>query len=99
MQSDPLAIIGDRMDPTIATSREAIRVAVTPDETRIDELRIRVLPGNRISAHDTARYIGCSYKTLCHWQMKKIAPASIKIRGKRYYYRQAVDAFIQGEKK
>ena len=67
------------------------------DVVQIEEVRIRVLPDGRMSRRDAARYLGYEVKTLAMWELEGRGPRSVKIAGRRFYYRADLDAFIRGE--
>ena len=68
--------------------------AVQPSEVSEDRVKVRILPDGRMTRHDAAKYIGVAEKTLAMWQLAGKGPKSIKIGGRRFYYREVVDNFI-----
>jgi hypothetical protein len=53
----------------------------------LEEVRIRVRPGGRVSRSDAALYLGLSPNTLAHWRCVGIGPRSRKLPGtNRVYY-------------
>ncbi len=63
----------------------------------IEQVRVRVLPDGRMTLKDTAAYIGRKPKTLAMWAVEGKGPKSVLVGGRRFYYKAAVDAFIQGD--
>jgi hypothetical protein len=61
-----------------------------------ERVRVRLLPDGRMSREDAARYLGNQPKTLAMWQLQGKGPRSVKIGGRRFYYRADLDAFIHG---
>ncbi len=67
------------------------------DTTTIETIRVRVLPDGRMNRRDAALYIGMKPKTLAMWELEGKGPPSIKVGGRRFYFKDALDAFIRGE--
>ncbi len=63
----------------------------------VEHVKVRVLPDGRMTRRDAARYIGVEDKTLANWDLMKKGPPSILVGGRRFYFKAALDAFIQGE--
>ncbi len=77
---------------------------VTPAEadrrktgTAVEQIKVRVLPDGRMTRRDAALYIGVEDKTLANWDLMKKGPPAVKVRGRVFYYQDALDAFIRGE--
>ncbi len=66
-------------------------------ENQIERIRVRVLPDGRLSRADAARYLGRAKKTLEMWSLEGKGPPSVKVGGRRFYYKAALDSFIRGE--
>ncbi len=66
-------------------------------ENQIERVRVRVLPDGRMSREDAARYLGRKPKTLAMWQLEGKGPPSVKVGGRRFYYKAALDSFIRGD--
>ena len=65
--------------------------------TQIERVKIRVLPDQRVTREDAARYIGIGAKTLANWALVGKGPPPIKV-GRRVFYRlETLDAFVRGE--
>ena len=64
--------------------------------TTIEQIKVRVLPDGRMTRRDAARYIGVEDKTLANWDLIKKGPPSVLVGGRRFYYKEQVDAFIMG---
>lgn len=62
----------------------------------VDQVRVRVLPDGRMTRQDAARYLGHTSKTLAMWQLQGKGPKSVLVGGKRFYFRDDLDAFIRG---
>ena len=78
------------MSTSNATSR-------SDDSAMIDQVRVRVLPDGRLDRKNAAKYLGRSEKTLAMWQMNGKGPRSVLVGGRRFYYKDSLDAFIRGE--
>ncbi len=66
-------------------------------ESVIDQVRVRVLPDGRMTRKDAATYLGRAEKTLAMWEMEKKGPQSVLVGGRRFYYKDVLDAFVRGE--
>jgi hypothetical protein len=66
-------------------------------EGAVDLVRVRVLPDGRMSRKDAARYIGIAEKTMAMWQLqaKKGAPPSVRIAGRRWYFKTDLDQYLR----
>ena len=60
-------------------------------------IRVRVLPDGRLTRKDAAAYLGISRKTLAMWQLDGKGPRSVRVGGRRFYFKDELDAFIVGE--
>ncbi len=63
----------------------------------VETVRVRILPDGRMSREDAARYLGVKSKTLAMWLLAGKGPESVKVGGRRFYYKNTLDAFIAGE--
>ncbi len=63
----------------------------------IEHVRIRVLPDGRMTRRDAAAYLGVSEKTMAMWALQGKGPQSLRVGGRRFYFKDVLDAFIQGE--
>jgi len=63
----------------------------------VERVRVRVLPDGRMSRQDAAKYLGIAEKTLAMWALEGKGPRSIKVGGRRFYYQDTLDGFIQGD--
>ncbi len=63
----------------------------------IDSVRVRVLPDGRMDRQNAALYIGMKPKTLAMWELVRKGPPSIKVGGKRFYFKADLDRFINGQ--
>lgn len=73
-------------------------VALQSGLPTVDQVRVRVLPDGRMTRQDAARYLGHTSKTLAMWQVQGRGPKSVLVGGKRFYFKDDLDAFIRGEK-
>ena len=62
----------------------------------IEQVRVRVLPDGRMTRENAATYLGMKSKTLAMWELEGKGPPSVKIGGRRFYYKDALDTFIGG---
>ena len=70
---------------------------VETQESAIEQVRVRVLPDGRLARKDAAKYLGRAEKTLAMWEMEKKGPASVLVGGRRFYFKDVLDAFVRGE--
>ncbi len=63
----------------------------------IDSVRVRVLPDGRMDRRNAALYIGMKPKTLAMWELEGKGPPSIKVGGRRFYFKAELDRFINGQ--
>ena len=67
-----------------------------------EEIRVRFTPDGRTHSAGAALYIGHSQQTLADWRSRsertgtQIGPPWVKVGGRIFYYRKALDAFIAG---
>ncbi len=66
-------------------------------ESSIEQVRVRVLPDGRMSRRDAAKYLGRAEKTLAMWAMVGKGPRSVLVGGRRFYFKDVLDAFVRGE--
>ena len=59
-----------------------------------DRVRVRILPDGRMTRHDAARYLGHAPKTLAMWQIQGKGPRSVRVGGRRFYFKNDLDEFI-----
>lgn len=67
------------------------------ETTAIETVRVRILPDGRMTRRDAAAYVGAAEKTLAMWALKGKGPRSVKVGGRRFYYKGDLDAFIEGD--
>ena len=70
---------------------------VETQEPAIEQVRVRILPDGRLARKDAAKYLGRAEKTLAMWEMERKGPPSVLVGGRRFYFKNALDAFIRGE--
>ena len=63
----------------------------------IERVRVRFTPDERTTRRGAAEYLGVAEKTLAMWQSAGRGPKSVKVGGRRFYFRLDLDAFIQRE--
>ena len=63
----------------------------------IEPVRVRVLPNGTMDANNAAKYVNRAPKTLAMWRMQNIGPDWTKNRGRVFYNKEALDAFMRGE--
>ena len=66
-------------------------------EPAIEQVRVRVLPDGRLPRKEAAKYLGRAEKTLAMWEMEGKGPKSVLVGGRRFYFKDVLDAFIRGE--
>ena len=62
----------------------------------VETVRVRVLPDGRMDRENAAKYLGRKPKTLAIWTTEGKGPDSHLCGGRRFYYKDDLDAFIQG---
>ena len=70
---------------------------MTLAEPAIEQVRVRVLPDGRMTRKDAAKYLGRAEKTLAMWEMEGKGPPSVLVGGRRFYFKDVLDAFIRGK--
>ena len=70
---------------------------VETEEAVIEQVRVRVLPDGRMTRKEAAKYLGRAEKTLAMWEMERKGPPSVLVGGRRFYFKDVLDAFIRGE--
>jgi hypothetical protein len=89
----------EQQEPNAAPDYRAIegcKARPPPLALAVETVRVRGLPDGRLSRADAARYLGVTPKTLSMWQLEGKGPPSVKVGGRVFYYRSALDAFIAG---
>lgn len=71
--------------------------ATALDNVAIETPRVRILPDGRMTRENAARYLGYQPKTLAMWELEGKGPRSVKVGGRRFYYKDDLDAFIRGD--
>ncbi len=64
--------------------------------SEVRKVRVRVLPDGRLSRRDAADYLGRAVKTLAMWTLDGKGPKSVKVGGRRFYFKEDLDAYING---
>lgn len=78
----------------------ARQLAGQPDhdgDEATDRVRVRVLPDGRMTREEAAKYLGHAAKTLAMWHLQGRGPPSVKVGGRRFYFKRDLDAFVRGE--
>ena len=70
---------------------------VETQEPAIEQVRVRILPDGRMTRKDAAKYLGRAEKTLAMWNLEGKGPKSVLVGGRRFYFKDVLDAFIRGE--
>ncbi len=70
---------------------------MTLTEPVIDQVRVRVLPDGRMTRKEAAKYLGRAEKTLAMWALDGKGPPSVLVGGRRFYFKDVLDAFVRGE--
>ena len=71
---------------------------VPAEQIAVEQVRVRVLPDGRMSRKDTAKYIGVAVKTVAMWDLEDPTKlGGVKVGGRRFYYKDRLDAVIRGE--
>ena len=64
----------------------------------IEQVRVRVLPDGRMTRKNAAKYIGVAVKTIAMWDLADPTKlGGVKVGGRRFYYKDRLDAVIRGE--
>ncbi len=68
------------------------------EESAIERVKVRVLPDGRMTRRDAAKYLGIAVKTVAMWDLENPAKlGSVKVGGRRFYYKLRLDQVIRGE--
>ena len=70
---------------------------MTLTEPAIEQVRVKILPDGRLSRKDAAKYLGRADKTLAMWELEGKGPPSVLVGGRRFYFKDVLDAFVRGE--
>ncbi len=77
---------------------DANEMSVTENDlASVDQVKVRILPDGRMTRKDAAAYLGRKSKTLAMWQLEGKGPQSVKVGGRRFYFKAVLDAYICGE--
>ena len=68
-----------------------------PNVGAIEQIRVRVLPDGRMDRRNAAKYLGKAEKTLAMWALQGKGPKSILVGGRRFYFKDVLDAFVSAE--
>ena len=63
----------------------------------VEQVTVRVLPDGRLSRRNAAAYLGVKEKTLAMWQLEGKGPSSVRVGGRRFYFKDELDGFIHRE--
>jgi hypothetical protein len=63
----------------------------------VEQIRVRVLPGNRVDRKNAAAALNRTPKTLAEWKRLGLGPRSHMIGGRVFYNWSEVQAFANGE--
>ena len=67
------------------------------NEIHVDVVRVRILPGGRMSRKDAAAYLGREAKTLAMWAVQGKGPKAHRVGGRCFYYKNDLDAYLQAD--
>ncbi len=67
------------------------------NEMHAEIVRIRILPGGRMTRKDAAAYLGREAKTRAMWAVQGKGPKAHRVGGRCFYYKEDLDAFIQAD--
>ena len=67
------------------------------ERAEIEPVRVRILPDGRLDSNNAAKYLNRATKTLSMWRMAGVGPKWTKCRGRVFYLKDALDAFVCGE--
>ena len=68
------------------------------EESAIERVKVRILPDGRMTRRDAAKYLGIAVKTVAMWDLENPAKlGSVKVGGRRFYYKPRLDQVIRGE--
>ena len=70
---------------------------IEANHVEVEPIRVRVLPDGRLDRENAAKYLGRKPKTLAMWSMEGRGPRSVRVGGRVFYFKVALDAFIRGE--
>ena len=65
------------------------------DPVEADLVRVRILPDGRMDRKNAATYLGRKPKTLAMWAMNGKGPRSVRVGGRCFYFKDALDAFVE----
>ena len=69
----------------------------TSGDGDVDQVRVRVLPGNRVDRKNAARALNRAPKTLAEWKRLGVGPRSFNVGGRVFYDWSDVQAFARGD--
>ncbi len=68
------------------------------EHAAIEHVHVRVLPDGRMTRRDAAKYLGIAVKTVAMWDLDDPTKlGGVKVGGRRFYYKDRLDAVIRGE--
>ena len=69
--------------------------ADSTEQPMLETVKVHILPDGRMDRENAAKYLGYATKTLAMWELEKKGPPSIKVGGRRFYFKDVLDNFIQ----
>ncbi len=71
---------------------------VPAEQIAVEQVRVRILPDGRMTRRDAAKYLGIAVKTVAMWDLENPAKlGSVKVGGRRFYYKPRLDRVIRGD--
>lgn len=65
-----------------------------PSSQAVEIVKVRMLPDGRMSRAEAAKYLGVAVNTMRFWETQGTGPESVLVGGRRFHYKEALDAFI-----
>ena len=71
---------------------------VPAEQIAVEQVRVRILPDGRMTRRDAAKYLGIAVKTVAMWDLEDPTKlGGVKVGGRRFYFKDVLDAFIHGK--
>ncbi len=82
----------------ISIAQKGRRLKMDSPTDAIEQVRLRVLPDNRLDRRNAAKALARTPKTLAEWKCKGIGPRPINVGGRVFYDFNEVMQMARGEK-